>query len=118
DHGRRRDEQALSPPIDAIERARQRSTRLRVRGGLERALRPPRDASLGWVGVSEGRTFRERRGRRRHGRGRTRGRGLKLTYATRRSALALAQSRAFVRALVAANAGLETVELQLVTSGD
>jgi hydroxymethylbilane synthase len=43
---------------------------------------------------------------------------LKLTYATRRSALALAQSRAFIRALGEANPGLDAVELQIVTSGD
>lgn len=43
---------------------------------------------------------------------------LPLTYATRRSALALAQSRAFVAGLVASRAGLETSELQVVTSGD
>jgi hydroxymethylbilane synthase len=43
---------------------------------------------------------------------------VKITYATRRSALALAQSRAFMRALGAVNPDLEVVELQLVTSGD
>jgi hydroxymethylbilane synthase len=43
---------------------------------------------------------------------------VKLTYATRRSALALAQSRAFMATLGNATAGLETVELQIVTSGD
>ena len=43
---------------------------------------------------------------------------MKLTYATRRSALALAQCRAFVRRLQEANAGLETTELQIVTTGD
>lgn len=42
----------------------------------------------------------------------------KLTVATRRSALALAQTRAFVRALCAANPGLEVEELHVVTSGD
>jgi hydroxymethylbilane synthase len=41
-----------------------------------------------------------------------------LTYATRRSALALAQCRAFVASLVAASPGLSTQELQVVTSGD
>jgi hydroxymethylbilane synthase len=43
---------------------------------------------------------------------------VKLTYATRKSALALAQSRAFIAELVAKNPGLEAVELQIVTSGD
>ncbi|MDB4942933.1 MAG: Porphobilinogen deaminase [Labilithrix sp.] len=43
---------------------------------------------------------------------------MKLTYATRRSQLALAQCRAFVKRLVAANAGLEVEELQVVTTGD
>jgi hydroxymethylbilane synthase len=42
----------------------------------------------------------------------------KLVVATRRSALALAQTRAFVRALVEKNPGLEVEELQVVTSGD
>ena len=42
----------------------------------------------------------------------------RLVYATRKSALALAQCRAFVARLVAANPGLETEELQVVTSGD
>jgi hydroxymethylbilane synthase len=42
----------------------------------------------------------------------------RLVYATRRSALALAQCRAFVAKLVAANAGLELVEEQIVTTGD
>jgi hydroxymethylbilane synthase len=41
-----------------------------------------------------------------------------LTLATRRSALALAQSRAFARALEAAAPELRVEELQLVTSGD
>ncbi len=41
-----------------------------------------------------------------------------LVYATRRSALALAQCRAFVATLRAAVAGLETTELQVVTTGD
>jgi hydroxymethylbilane synthase len=41
-----------------------------------------------------------------------------LTYATRRSALALAQSRAFVAHLRSIAASLETDELQVVTSGD
>ncbi|MCL2722808.1 MAG: hydroxymethylbilane synthase [Polyangiaceae bacterium] len=43
---------------------------------------------------------------------------MKLTYATRRSALALAQCRAFVARLVAAHPGLELVEEQVVTTGD
>jgi hydroxymethylbilane synthase len=43
---------------------------------------------------------------------------MRLTLATRRSALALAQSRAFARALEAANPGLDVEELQLVTAGD
>lgn len=43
---------------------------------------------------------------------------MKLTYATRRSALALAQCRAFVKRLQDANKGLETEELQVVTTGD
>jgi len=42
----------------------------------------------------------------------------RLTYATRRSPLALAQCRAFVARLVAAHPELELVELQIVTSGD
>lgn len=41
-----------------------------------------------------------------------------LTLATRRSALALAQSRAFLGALVARTPGLAVEELQVVTSGD
>lgn len=41
-----------------------------------------------------------------------------LTYATRRSALALAQCRAFVARLCAAHPSLETRELQVVTTGD
>jgi hydroxymethylbilane synthase len=41
-----------------------------------------------------------------------------ITLATRRSALALAQSRAFVARLIAANPGLEVTELQIVTAGD
>jgi hydroxymethylbilane synthase len=41
-----------------------------------------------------------------------------VRYATRRSALALAQCRAFVRALSAAHTDLHTEELQVVTSGD
>jgi hydroxymethylbilane synthase len=41
-----------------------------------------------------------------------------LTYATRRSALALAQCRAFIAELVAANAGLATSELLVTTTGD
>ena len=43
---------------------------------------------------------------------------MKLTYATRRSALALAQCRAFIAKLAAANPGLELVEEQVVTTGD
>jgi hydroxymethylbilane synthase len=43
---------------------------------------------------------------------------MKLTYATRRSALALAQSRAFVAELRAKHSELEAVELTIVTSGD
>lgn len=42
----------------------------------------------------------------------------RLTYATRRSALALAQCRAFVARLAATDASLELVELQVVTTGD
>jgi hydroxymethylbilane synthase len=42
----------------------------------------------------------------------------RLTYATRRSPLALAQCRAFVARLQAAHPDLELVELQVVTSGD
>ncbi|MDC3959565.1 hydroxymethylbilane synthase [Polyangium jinanense] len=42
----------------------------------------------------------------------------RLTLATRRSALALAQSRAFARALVEASPGLTVGELEVVTSGD
>lgn len=41
-----------------------------------------------------------------------------LTVATRRSPLALAQCRAFVRRLVAIHPGLEVTELHVVTSGD
>ena len=41
-----------------------------------------------------------------------------LVYATRRSALALAQCRAFVASLTAALPGLQTRELQVVTTGD
>jgi hydroxymethylbilane synthase len=41
-----------------------------------------------------------------------------LTYATRRSPLALAQCRAFVEKLLAAYPGLEVRELQVVTTGD
>ena len=41
-----------------------------------------------------------------------------LTYATRKSPLALAQSRAFARALEQANPGLQALELTLVTAGD
>jgi hydroxymethylbilane synthase len=43
---------------------------------------------------------------------------VRLTYATRRSALALAQSRAFAAALRAAHPELELVEKTVVTSGD
>jgi hydroxymethylbilane synthase len=43
---------------------------------------------------------------------------MRLVLATRRSQLALAQSRAFARALEAAVPGLEVGELQVVTSGD
>ncbi len=43
---------------------------------------------------------------------------MKLTYATRRSALALAQSRAFVARVRERSPGLEIVEEQIVTSGD
>ena len=42
----------------------------------------------------------------------------KIVVATRRSALALAQTRAFIRALVAKNPGLEVEELLVVTTGD
>lgn len=42
----------------------------------------------------------------------------KLTLATRRSMLALAQSRAFAAELVAKNPGLVVDELQMVTAGD
>lgn len=43
---------------------------------------------------------------------------MRLIVATRRSALALAQARAFLHALCAANPGLEVEELHVVTSGD
>ena len=43
---------------------------------------------------------------------------MRLVLATRRSPLALAQSRAFARSLEAANPGLEVEELHIVTSGD
>ena len=43
---------------------------------------------------------------------------MKLTYATRRSALALAQCRAFVARLKAAHPDLEMIEEQVVTTGD
>jgi hydroxymethylbilane synthase len=43
---------------------------------------------------------------------------LTITVATRKSALALAQTRAFVRALIAANPGLVVEELHVVTTGD
>lgn len=42
----------------------------------------------------------------------------RIRYATRRSALALAQCRAFVKTLTDAHAGLEVEEVQIVTSGD
>src|ERR1700677_2690024 len=42
----------------------------------------------------------------------------RLVYATRKSALALAQCRAFCDALRAKSPGLELVEEQVVTSGD
>src|SRR5687767_15372760 len=41
-----------------------------------------------------------------------------IRYATRRSALALAQCRAFVARLLAAHPGLAAEELQVVTTGD
>ncbi|MEZ4298721.1 MAG: hydroxymethylbilane synthase [Polyangiaceae bacterium] len=43
---------------------------------------------------------------------------MKLTLATRRSALALAQSRAFAKTLMDANPGLTIEELHVVTAGD
>src|SRR5580704_1621352 len=43
---------------------------------------------------------------------------MRLTLATRRSALALAQSRAFAHALEASVHGLTVDELQIVTAGD
>ena len=43
---------------------------------------------------------------------------MKLTYATRRSQLALAQCRAFVKRLAGAHPELEMIELQVVTTGD
>lgn len=43
---------------------------------------------------------------------------MKLVVATRKSALALAQARAFIRALKDANEGLEVEELHVVTTGD
>jgi hydroxymethylbilane synthase len=43
---------------------------------------------------------------------------MKLTYATRRSALALAQCRAFVALLKEKHEGLELAEEQIVTTGD
>ncbi len=43
---------------------------------------------------------------------------MRLTLATRKSKLALAQSRAFAERLRAAHDGLEVTELQLTTSGD
>jgi hydroxymethylbilane synthase len=41
-----------------------------------------------------------------------------VTYATRKSALALAQSRAFIASLAKAHPGLETTELLITTTGD
>src|SRR4051812_25241549 len=43
---------------------------------------------------------------------------MKVTYATRRSQLALAQCRAFVKRLEGAHPELEMIELQVVTTGD
>ncbi len=43
---------------------------------------------------------------------------MRVAYATRRSALALTQSRAFMRMFSEANPGIEVEELQIVTSGD
>jgi hydroxymethylbilane synthase len=43
---------------------------------------------------------------------------MKLVYATRRSALALAQCRAFVARIAALHPGIELVEEQVVTTGD
>jgi hydroxymethylbilane synthase len=43
---------------------------------------------------------------------------MRLTYATRRSQLALAQCRAFVARLVQAEPALEAIELQVITTGD
>ncbi len=43
---------------------------------------------------------------------------MQVTFATRRSPLALAQCRAFVARLVAAHPGLEALEKQVVTTGD
>lgn len=43
---------------------------------------------------------------------------MKLVYATRKSALALAQCRAFIAKVGAVNPGIELVEEQVVTSGD
>jgi hydroxymethylbilane synthase len=43
---------------------------------------------------------------------------MKLTYATRRSQLALAQCRAFVKRLQGAHPELDAIELQVVTTGD
>lgn len=43
---------------------------------------------------------------------------MRVTYATRKSALALAQARAFVAQLVGANQGLLAEEKQVVTTGD
>jgi hydroxymethylbilane synthase len=43
---------------------------------------------------------------------------MQVVYATRKSQLALAQSRAFVRALEALHPGLECIELTVTTTGD
>src|SRR5512146_2995320 len=43
---------------------------------------------------------------------------MKVTYATRRSQLALAQCRAFVARLHRTHPHLEMIELQVVTTGD
>ena len=43
---------------------------------------------------------------------------MKLTYATRRSPLTLAQCRAFVKRLEGAHPDLVMTELQIVTTGD
>src|SRR5260370_40827863 len=64
---------------------------------------------------------RRRRGARTRARGSRDGRSMtpeRLVLATRRSALALAQSRAFGRALAERFPGLVVDELQVVTTGD